>query len=193
MVSNSSAQTRDVSQGPVRLGSGEADEAENLIVTSDHLASGEGGRLSEFEFGINLAFNAFTRWIVHCMRAAGQPKLGAIDIQLLHLVKHRSRRKQVNELCLMLHIDDAHIVTYSLRKLQKLGLIESHRNGSERLYETTDEGRELCMEYRRIRERALVAGLGSLNEQDLELREMAKRLRAVSGFYDQAARAAATL
>jgi predicted MarR family transcription regulator len=168
------------------------ENSSDLIVTSAHLASETTGGLSEFEFGINIAFNSFNRWIVQCMRAAGQMDLSALDTQVLHLVNHRDRAKRVSDLCIMLNIDDTHIVTYSLKKLQKLDLIESVKEGSEKTFKTTKPGADLCMEYRNVRSRVLIENLNSLSESDVDLRALAKILRTLSGFYDQAARSAAT-
>ena len=42
------------------------------IVSSAHLVSEDAAELSEFEFGLNMAVNAYHRWIVRCMAAAGQ-------------------------------------------------------------------------------------------------------------------------
>src|SRR3990170_717431 len=41
------------------------------IVSSAHLVSPKSAEMSEFEFGLIVAGNAFHRWIVHCMSAAG--------------------------------------------------------------------------------------------------------------------------
>ncbi|MDV4146705.1 transcriptional regulator, partial [Shimia sp. FJ5] len=39
------------------------------IVSSRHLAEGEGWEVSEFEFGLIIAYNAFSRWMMRCMAA----------------------------------------------------------------------------------------------------------------------------
>ncbi|MEK9971143.1 MAG: hypothetical protein VW600_18570, partial [Ferrovibrio sp.] len=41
------------------------------IVSSAHLATNKLMELSEFEFALMMASNAFNRWIVRCMAAAG--------------------------------------------------------------------------------------------------------------------------
>ena len=41
------------------------------IVSSAHLVSPRSAEMSEFEFGLIVAGNAFHRWITHCMSAAG--------------------------------------------------------------------------------------------------------------------------
>ena len=56
------------------------------IVSSRHLAEGEGWELSELEFGLIIASNAFSRWMTRCMAAAGQPDLNPLEILILHNV-----------------------------------------------------------------------------------------------------------
>jgi len=46
-------------------------EPKQPIVSSAHLVSPHSAEMSEFEFGLIVAGNAFHRWIVHCMAAAG--------------------------------------------------------------------------------------------------------------------------
>ena len=48
-----------------------APAAAQPIVSSAHLVSPRSAEMSEFEFGLIVAGNAFHRWVVHCMAAAG--------------------------------------------------------------------------------------------------------------------------
>ncbi len=168
------------------------------IVASAHLVSERAAELSEFEFGLITASNAFNRWIVRCMAAAGIAELGPLDVQVLHSVNHRERRKKLADICFVLNVEDSHTVTYALKKLARLGLIAGERSGKERLYATTQAGREACERYRQVREDCLIAALGSLatagaEELNQEVGEAAALLRVLSGLYDQAARSAASL
>ena len=168
------------------------------IVASAHLVSERAAELSEFEFGLITASNAFNRWIVRCMAAAGVPDLGPLDVLVLHSVNHRERRKKLADICFVLNVEDSHTVTYALKKLARLGLIEGARSGKERLYATTANGREACERYRQVREDCLISALGSLatagaQELNQEVGEAAALLRVLSGLYDQAARSAASL
>lgn len=168
------------------------------IVSSAHLVSERAAELSEFEFGLIIAGNAFNRWIVRCMAAAGWPELGALDVLVLHSVSHRGRQKKLADLCFVLNVEDTHTVAYALRKLVRLGLVEATRSGKETLYATTDEGRTACQRYRQVREDCLISALGAFageeaGELNREVGEVAGLLRALSGLYDQAARAAASL
>ena len=50
------------------------------IVSSAHLVSSRSPELSEFEFGLNTAYNAYSRWVVRCMGAAGVRDLTFLDV-----------------------------------------------------------------------------------------------------------------
>ena len=50
------------------------------IVSSAHLVSPHSAEMSEFEFGLIVSGNAFHRWVVHCMSAAGLKDLTALDV-----------------------------------------------------------------------------------------------------------------
>lgn len=163
------------------------------IVSSAHLVSEQATELSEFEFGLNMAVNAYHRWVVHCMAAAGQEGLGALDVLVLHLVNHREREKRLSDLCFLLNIEDSHVVNYSLKKLARLKLVTAHRRGKETFHATNEAGQAACARYREIRESCLVASHAALGEDNKAIGEAARMLRVLSGLYDQAARAAASL
>ncbi len=163
------------------------------IVSSAHLVAEQAAELSEFEFGLNMAINAYHRWVVRCMAAAGQDGLGALDVLVLHLVNHREREKRLSDLCFLLNIEDSHVVNYSLKKLSRLDLVSVQRRGKETFYATSEEGQIACQRYRDIRETCLIASHSSLGEDNREIGEAARLLRVLSGLYDQAARAAASL
>ncbi|MRU16350.1 winged helix DNA-binding protein [Roseovarius sp. A21] len=163
------------------------------IVSSRHLAEGEGWEMSEFEFGLIIAFNAFSRWMTRCMAAAGQADLNPLDILILHNTNHRNRDKRLSDICFLLNIEDTHTVNYALRKLSKAGLIVSEKRGKEVFYRTSQEGAALCEAYRDVRRQCLLDVSGGTGVSGEELREFARTLRALSGQYDQASRAAASL
>lgn len=160
------------------------------IVSSAHLAAGDMPSLSEFEFGLILASHAFHRWMVRCMQAAGVTGLSALDIMVLHSVAHRDRPKKLADLCLVLNVEDTHLVTYAVRKLQSQGLVASGKAGKEKTVEITAKGEAVCRRYFEIREALLVKAAGISPEP---LSDTAALLRALSGHYDQAARSAASL
>ncbi|ABC33075.1 MULTISPECIES: winged helix DNA-binding protein [Hahella] len=163
------------------------------IVSSSHLLNERSVELSEFEYALIMAENTFQRWLVHCMSAAGNKELSTIDILVLHNVYHRERPKRIADICFILHIDDTHTVSYSLRKLAKMGLVTSEKVGKETFYSATESGAELCLKYREVRNDCLVDTLLTTGISNEEIGEVARVLRTLTGVYDQAARAAASL
>lgn len=163
------------------------------IVSSAHLADGALPALSELEFGMILAGHAFERWMVRCITAAGEPGLTAIDVLVLHSVNHRGRPKRLSDLCMVLGIEDTHVVIYAIKKLEKRGLVKSTRAGKEKLIGASEKGVEICVRYRAIREALLVESVKGLGLDSKATSTVAATLRALSGHYDQAARAAASL
>lgn len=164
----------------------------SFIVSSAHLAAGASPALSEVEFSLTLATNAYHRWIVRCAAAAGA-QLNPLEILVLHSVRHRDRPKRFMDIMLVLHIEDAHLANYAVRKLVAAGLVSSRRQGKEKLIEVTEEGIAFCDRYKDAREKILVESVkaGGLTEEALSL--LASQLRKLSGDYNQAARSAATL
>ena len=163
------------------------------VVSASHLAEGAMPALSEMEFALTVMGNAFERWIVRCMAAAGFPGLGHVDVLILHATNHRSREKTLADLCMMFNIEDTHVVTYALKKLESLGLIVTGRRGKEKTVKVTAAGADACCRYRDIREALLVSSIKTLKFDEGELSRIASLMRALSGQYDQAARGAASL
>ena len=163
------------------------------IVSSEHLTSPDSWHLSEFEYGMIIAHNAFTRWMIRCMNAAGYRDFSPLDVLVLHNVNHRNREKRLVDICFVLHIEDHHTVNYSLKKLLKLNLVEKEKRGKEIFYSTTSEGADACKKYREVRERCLTSVYRNLEQEGNEVSETASLLRLLSGLYDQASRAAASL
>ncbi len=163
------------------------------IVSSAHLVSPDSAEMSEFEFGLIVAGNAFHRWIAHCMSAAGLKDLTPLDVLDLHHVTHRARDKRLADICFIMNIEDTHLVNYALKKLQGLGVVASQKNGKEVTYAATDSGRQFVQRYREIRESCLIDALKADDGLNRDIGELARLLRVLSGMYDQAARAAASL
>ncbi|MDF1855930.1 winged helix DNA-binding protein [Pseudooceanicola sp.] len=170
-----------------------AEPEKRRIVSSRHLAEGDGWEASEFEYGLIIAYNAFARWMVKCMSAASPGEFSPLEILVLHNVNSRGRDKRLSDICFLLNIEDTHTVNYALRKLLKAELLEGEKRGKEVFYRASSKGAEVCEAYREVRAQCLLEGLGHMEMTGDELREMATRLRALSGQYDQASRAAASL
>ena len=172
---------------------GGSGEPATRILSSAHLAEGQWGASSEFEFGLIVAYNAFSRWAVRCMAAAGMPDLTITDVLVLHHVHHRGRSKKLADICFTLSYEDTHVVNYSLKKLLGLGLLSSEKIGKEVFYGTTHTAEALVRRYRAVRDQCLLPGLPAALDHPESLSRAAAQLRALSGIYDQAARAATSL
>jgi predicted MarR family transcription regulator len=161
------------------------------IVSSSHLVSPRSVELSEFEFGLIVAWNAFSRWAMRCMAAAGCPDLTITDVLVLHHINHRARNKKLADICFVLNYEDTHVVAYSLKKLLAAGLAQGEKTGKEVFYSPTPAGEAAVQKYREVRETCLMDNLDA--ERNPDIGEMARLLRTMSGLYDQAARAATSL
>lgn len=163
------------------------------VVSSAHLASGLMPALSELEFGLILLGHAFNRWMARCAAAAGIGDLSALDVLVLHTVNHRNRAKRLADICLVLNVEDTHLVTYAVKKLQAHALVSSGRQGKEKTVTITPKGEALCRRYSEIREALLVKLVKGTGVDERKLSELAGTMRALSGHYDQAARSAASM
>ena len=163
------------------------------IVSSAHLASGAMPALSEFEFGLIMLSHAMQRWYMRCMAAAGDHGLSVLENMILHSVHHRGRPKKLADIALVLNIEDTHLVTYAVKKLEKAGLIKGVKIGKEKAVSTTKKGADLCDRYQMVREEILVKSAKATGLDEAALSRLATEIRVMSGLYDQAARSAASL
>jgi predicted MarR family transcription regulator len=163
---------------------------EPLVSSSQLVVEGQAAA-SEFEFGMILTWNAFSRWATCCMGAAGAADLGMIDIILLNHICHRGKHKKLSDICFTLNFGDTHVVSYSLRKLATAQLVSSKKIGKEVFYSPTKKGEALVDRYRAVRNKCLVPSIEPSVAERLSV--SAKTLREMSGTYDQAARAASSL
>ncbi len=163
------------------------------VVSAEHLASGAMPALSEIEFALNITNNAYQRWMMRAAAASGFAGLAANDILVLHSINHRGRAKSLADLCLVLNIEDTHLVNYSIKKLEGIGLISTGKRGKEKIATITTSGQAACERYREIREALLVESIKSLGLDEKEVSHIATVLRSLSGQYEQASRSAASL
>ncbi|MGH6612101.1 MAG: winged helix DNA-binding protein [Burkholderiaceae bacterium] len=186
------APPRSNGAGSIRRGV-PAPVAPRLFVSSAHLVSPGSQQLSEFEFGLILASNAFNRWVVRCMAAAGLKDMTTLEVLLLHHVHHRGREKKLADICFMLNIEDTHVVSYALKKLVAMKLVDGEKRGKEVLFAASATGQRYIERYREVREACLVAAIGKERVNNERIGELAAFMRFLSGMYDQAARAATSL
>ena len=127
------------------------------------------------------------------MAAAGMPNVGALEIMVVHLLNHPDRKKKLSDICFLLNVEEPHTVNYALKKLMNHKLIQANRQGKEIFYCISKKGEALCCRYAEVRGACLIDSLPAFADGDDSLKEVARVLRTLSGLYDQAARAAASL
>ena len=102
----------------------------------------DGELLSELELGLTVLWNSVHRWISQRSQS-GVNGLSDLDVFLLHLLVYRNKQLRGIDLAFALSIDDMHLVSYSLKKLARVGMTSSSRIGKEVFYAPTDKGKEI--------------------------------------------------
>jgi len=148
-------------------------------------------KMRSFELALLSASNSFNRWVVSCAQATGETGMASVDLLILKMVSRETRPKRASEIAFALNIDDVHLVTYSIKKLIRMGFIETKKHGKESHFQATASGGELLVRYDQIRLACLIEPMTLGSDIDVPL--MTGRLRAISGIYEQAARAATAL
>ena len=113
--------------------------------------------------------HAFELWMVRCLAAAGVPDLSPLDVLVAHTIAHRAKPKRLADICLVLSIEDTHLVTYSVKKLDAIGLIVSGRSGNEKTVTLNKKGENIIRSYTRLREQLLVAPVKSAGSDERRL------------------------
>lgn len=144
--------------------------------------------LSNFEFSLLTLMFGFESWAKVCMDAAGFRGLNPLDILTLHAVNHRARSRRQADICMVLNIEDPHLVAYALKKLMAAGLVRAKVTGRERHFETTETGEDACLAYRKVREEFLVPGLSWVAGRENSVNDTASFLRTMAALYAQAGR-----
>ena len=165
-----------------------------FIVSSSHLAVPGAEDLSEFEFALTVANHAFQRWMTCGMQAVGARDLSPLDVLVLHCINHRNRPKSISDILFMLNISERHYLNYSMKKLEKMELISKSKAGKEVFLQATPKCSEACQDYARVRQACLLDLIPKdRGVAQSRIDEVARALRVLTGFYEQASRAATSL
>jgi len=165
-----------------------ATRADSVASATEFKPSPSSQDLSEFEYALIILMFGFQRWVANCMGAANVHGLNALDTLVLHTVNHRARGKRLAEICMVLNIDDTHLVTYALKKLAAADLVLVTPHGRERHFETTARGEKACLDYRVVRENFLIPSLSWISGRDDTVTDTGGFLRMMTALYDQAGR-----
>lgn len=153
----------------------------------DAASNGLGDDLSQLEMSLTVLWNSAKRWLSKRSSAG----LSDLDVFLMHMLAYRNAALRASDLAFALAIDDMHLVSYSLKKLTKLGFTTSAKSGKEVVYRATKAAIEHRNGFLEDRARYVEPVIQDLVVSGLDVEALTKALRALSGVYEQAARAAA--
>lgn len=155
----------------------------------DERSTGElSEELSRLEMSLTVAWNSARRWLSKRSSVNG---LSDLDVFLLHMLVYRNAALRASDLAFALAIDDMHLVSYSLKKLTKLGLASSAKAGKEVIYRATASGMKHRDSFLEDRRRYVEPVIRDLVASGMDIEGLTKALRALSSVYEQAARSAA--
>jgi predicted MarR family transcription regulator len=152
----------------------------------------EESMLTDFEFSFMHCMHAFERWLLQAARALQLDEISSQEIIILHVVRMMDRGKDASTVAHLLNRDDLSNVQYSLRKLEKLGLITREKFGNTSRYCISERGRDLTERYAAVRRNMLVRQLSQLDSVTDRLENGTELNELLAGFFDVAARRAAT-
>ncbi|GAB4148846.1 MAG: hypothetical protein Tsb0016_20020 [Sphingomonadales bacterium] len=151
--------------------------------------------VTELEYSLFRAFEAFSRWQSECLAAVSGKNLSGNDTAILHVIRMKDRPKSIVEIGRLLNRDDIANIQYSIRKLSQAGLIakagaRGRRKGVR--YQVTAEGVAVTQEYAMLRASLLMGLTKGVANMEGELNHGRRVLDLMTGIYEQAARVAVT-
>lgn len=156
-----------------------------------HLAQTEEElKMTEFELLLWRVFYGFLRWQEDCEDAANNTSLTGNELAVLHIIRMKDRPKTIYEIGRLLNRDDTFNIQYSIRKLDKMGLIKRAKLDNKKVnaYEITPEGIKNTDQYTEARRKILIDMF--VKDLDLDFEKVSKSLANLKGIYDEAARVA---
>ena len=153
----------------------------------------ESEQLSELELTLTVLWNSVKRWTSQRSSSTAVNGLSDLDVFLLHLLVYRNKPLRSVDLAFALSIDDMHLVNYSLKKLARGDFVASDKIGKEVFYKALEKGRQHYQEFLEDRRRYLEPAMKFLTHSKGTLGSLNTSLRELSGVYEQAARAAASV
>lgn len=163
-----------------------------MAKTDTNQAMTQAEQLTELELTLTVLWNSVRRWMSQRSNSSEVNGLSELDVFLLHLLVYRNRQLRAIDLAFALSIDDIHLVTYSLKKLARIGMVSSAKIGKEVFYNATEKGREHYDDFHEDRRTYLEPAMTFKPPEGVDIAKVNQFLRALSGMYEQAARAAAS-
>ena len=163
----------------------EIDKSWHLAKTSKEI------EIAEVELLLWRVFHGFLKWQEECEYSANNNDLTGSELSILHLIRMRDRPKTLSDIAKLLNREDTFNITYSIKKLLKMGLIQKAKGSTKKgtAYEITQGGIKNTDAFARARNSTLIEAYKK--EPDINLPEFANLLTKIKSIYDDAARLAA--
>lgn len=144
--------------------------------------------LTRTELAMIRAVEAFSRWSVFLNKAVSDAALAHQDIWILHAIRMRGGAQNLSEILLFLNRNDVSSIQYSLKKLERHGLVERVVGNSKREagYTLTSEGADMTEAYGKLRDHLLLDIVADQQNIEDALTHAAQTLERLTGLYDQA-------
>ena len=164
-------------------------ESDALFGTPWHLCqTDEEVPVTMIEYSLIRTFGALERWMAECQGAAAHMPMSSTDNLVLNAIRMREVPKGLSELARFLNRDDVSNIQYSLRKLQRVGLIEQNSSKKRRgaSYQVTEKGRKVTDEFARLRRKLLIAAVPTLTDWEEQVATTRRVLELMHGVYENA-------
>ncbi|MEO0410485.1 MAG: winged helix DNA-binding protein [Pseudomonadota bacterium] len=144
--------------------------------------------LTRTELAMIRAVEAFSRWSVFLNKAVSEAALAHQDIWILHSIRMRGGAQNLSELLLFLNRNDVSSIQYSLKKLERHGLVERVVGNSKREagYTLTADGEEITAAYAQLRDQLLLDIVSDQTNIEPALMQSAQTMERLTSVYDQA-------
>jgi predicted MarR family transcription regulator len=163
------------------------------IDKSWHLAkTDDEQRVTEFELELWRVFYGFLRWQEACENSVNNTRLTGDELAVLHVIRMKDKPKTLQDIGKILNRDDIYNITYNVKKLLKMGLVEKVKNEFAKAfsYQITGAGLKNTEDYTVARRSLLVDML--IKKSNLDLEGITKTLIELQNIYDLADRATAS-
>ncbi len=165
------------------------DSARSLLHHSHLAQTSSEDAFIEFEFALHHIAESFGRWSSTLHDYVSGETLPVQDVSVLQTVRMNERPKSAAEIGKFLNRDDSSNILYSLRKLDKAGLIRKSGGSSRQTtYQVTDLGRDVTDRYAAMRREVLLPSIDRLAGSVEDVSALTRALWQISGLYEQAAR-----
>lgn len=144
--------------------------------------------LTELEIALFRTFAAFDAWQHHSQVAAADESLNRTDCMVLNIVRMKDRAKTAAEITRLLNRDDISNIQYSLRKLEKLSLIQIARphKKKSKAYEATEKGRNATEMHAQLRRELMTKAASQMKNWQARAEDAAELLDHLRALYEHA-------